>query len=129
MDKERVKELRLKLREHLAKFGEEHSLAPEIKGAAIFTPSNVQFKLELSELDSKGQAQSPERTAFETNAHFYGLSKNDIDKEFQIGNTIYKITGLSIRKIKYPVLCNGSDGKLYKFHPSQVIKYLGRAEQ
>jgi hypothetical protein len=55
----------------------------------------------------------------------YGFTQNVIGMEFVSPSGTFIINGFKTANRKYPILATRSDGKPYKFHPSQILKYIG----
>lgn len=55
----------------------------------------------------------------------YGFVQNVIGMEFVSPSGTFVINGFKTSNRKYPILATRSDGKSYKFHPSQILKHIG----
>lgn len=55
----------------------------------------------------------------------YGFAQNIIGMEFTSPSGTFIIDGFKTGNRKYPILATRTDGKTYKFHPSQILKYIG----
>lgn len=55
----------------------------------------------------------------------YGFAQNIIGMEFTSPSGTFIIDGFKTANRKYPILATRTDGKMYKFHPSQILKYIG----
>jgi hypothetical protein len=55
----------------------------------------------------------------------YGFSQNIIGMEFTSPSGTFIVDGFKTGNRKYPILATRTDGKSYKFHPSQILKYIG----
>jgi hypothetical protein len=45
--------------------------------------------------------------------------------EFSSPSGTFTVDGFKTINRKYPILATRTDGKSYKFHPSQILKYFG----
>ena len=55
----------------------------------------------------------------------YGFTQNIIGMEFTSPSGTFTVDGFKTINRKYPILATRTDGKMYKFHPSQILKYFG----
>lgn len=55
----------------------------------------------------------------------YGFVQNIIGMEFTSPSGTFIVDGFKTANRKYPILATRTDGKMYKFHPSQILKYIG----
>ena len=55
----------------------------------------------------------------------YGFTQNIIGMEFTSPSGTFIVDGFKTANRKYPILATRTDGKMYKFHPSQILKYFG----
>jgi len=55
----------------------------------------------------------------------YGFTQNIVGMEFVSPSGTFIIDGFKTSNRKYPILATRNDGKAYKFHPSQILKYIG----
>tara|TARA_B100001778_G_C18488227_1_gene583780 strand:- start:582 stop:995 length:414 start_codon:yes stop_codon:yes gene_type:complete len=93
-------------------------------GGTIFP---ITFKFEVSATNEDGTIETQEARDFRANAILYGLSPDDLGKEFtSYTGEKFIITGLNRRRRKYPISAT-KDGKSYKFPAEQVKQHLQRA--
>ena len=93
-------------------------------GGTIFP---ITFKFEVSATNEDGTIETKEASDFRANAIIYGLSPDDLGKEFTTyTDKKYIITGLNKRRRKYPISAT-KDGKSYKFSAELVKQHLQRA--
>ena len=55
----------------------------------------------------------------------YGFTQNIIGMEFTSPSGTFIVDGFKTANRKYPILATRTDGKMYKFHPTQILKYFG----
>lgn len=85
-----------------------------------FTSNNATIKIEISTINDNGELITREANDFKSLAKFYGLSADLYGKSFTTHKDTYKIVGLKSKSHKYPILCERSDGKIFKFPASTV---------
>ena len=91
---------------------EEYGLAIKMGGCS-FRPNNGRFRLNISVLDSNGDAVTEEAEGFTRYAVDYGLSPNDLGSKFMYRGQSYVVCGLRRKNHEYPILARSSDGKEY----------------
>lgn len=95
-------------------------VAVSVKGAR-YRPSNMTVRVELSLLDAKGQARSPEVEAWQRVATMRGLKVEMLGQAFSFNGKEYRLTGWSSGSSKYPVLADRvTDGRKFKL-PERVL--------
>jgi hypothetical protein len=55
----------------------------------------------------------------------YGFTQNIVGMEFTSPSGTFIVDGFKTTNRKYPILATKTDGKMYKFHPTQILKYFG----
>jgi len=127
MDRIKAKMLRKAIEMELKEVEENLKVKIEV-GRCTYNDSNCTFKLEIADIGKNGEVKSKEVEEFIRYASNFGLNADDLGKQFNSNGEIFKITGLSVRKRKYPILgVRLKDGKRFKFAVEQVItglKYL-----
>jgi len=93
-------------------------------GDSIFP---ITFKIEVSATNDDGTIETKEVKDFKTNAIHYGLSPDDLGKEFTQNDHTFKISGLNGKRRKYPISVTRNDGKKFKFTAEQIKQLLQRA--
>jgi hypothetical protein len=93
-------------------------------GNCSFKPHNCRFQLKLAVLNSDGEAITEEMEAFIHHALHYGLSPDDLGKEFILQGKAYTICGLNSKSRKYPLIGKSSDGLEYTFTLDAVFEGL-----
>ena len=63
-------------------------------------------------------------TADANNAVLLGLPADVIGQTFRAGGTLYTVSGIVMRRRKYPVSATGPQGGRYKFETSRVLAGL-----
>ena len=93
-----------------------------------FSPNNFTMKFETSVVGEGGIVLSKEATDFKSYCQMYNLEPTDLGKVFTSDDgTQYKITGITPRGGKYPILAESlSNGKTYKLPERMVQRGLGR---
>ena len=101
-----------------------HGLQIVVKGGR-FSTTTCTAKVECSELDRDGVAQTGQRIDFLAVCDAYGLKSEHLDAAFQVRGETYRITGLSPNRRRYPVSAvRVRDGKAYKFAADTVVHAL-----
>ncbi len=84
-------------------------------GRMKFTPSQVGMRPEITIKDPVHPDLTPEAITFKANAHFYGLTPEDLGREIMTPRGVCKIAGLRIRSVKYPIVGMDHGGRRFKF--------------
>lgn len=82
----------------------------------------TKFKVEVIDTDAKAEAR---RNEFDTYCELFGLKPEHFGARFTSRGTEYTISGLELKRRKYPIRATGPDGKELLFTES-VAKHLGR---
>lgn len=90
-------------------------------GKGSFSAQNYRFSLEAATNSDDGEALTHEATYFQRCAHLYGLSPDDLGREFINRRSTFKIIGAAAQSYRYPILCKNQNGKVYKF-PAATVK-------
>lgn len=95
-------------------------------GRISYSDTNFSGKITVSNVAEDGTVENPEAEGFRSCASLVGLKPEDLGREFTHRGETYKITGLNLRRSKYPISaeCNG---KGYKF-PKELIHRLLKIE-
>ena len=94
------------------------------KGRGKYTPETWTCKLEVSVLNTSGEAMTKERTELEQYGAGIGL-KDAYGKVFTVQGKRFKVIGLSMSRPKYPVIGEEvGTGKRYKFQIGSVTRNL-----
>ena len=113
-DRPQVRETRQDLQTALDALADEHDIVIEVDGGR-FNATSVTYKVSCMVKD-EGAAVRPEAEDFKRYAVGWGLSPDDLGREFESRGTIYVITGAKPRSTRYPILADRKgDGKSYKF--------------
>ena len=123
LDQENIRQLHVRLQEHLDQFGKIHGFRINL-GRASFTDKLAEFKVSVAPIQEDGSAASPESEAFERYCSRYDLRPSDLGRTFQCGPKTYKIVGLNPRSPAYPLLCQDEAGVIFKFPAIQVKQHL-----
>jgi len=90
-------------------------------GNARYSSTNITLKINISTINAKGQPTTKEVTDFQHNAASYGLSPDDLYKQFDYFGNRYEIIGCKPRSYKFPLIVKKvSNGKHYKFSAYQI---------
>lgn len=112
----------------LEKFCAARNIAIDYKGGS-FGPSNATLKFEFAVKDANGDAVTREAQEFETCCTMFGLDKTDLGKTFVTDRDSYRITGLTMRGRRFPILAERvKDGRSFKFPADIVCRALGKKE-
>ena len=123
LDRTSVKAIAEDITKALESVANKYGVAIKYKGGS-FTASNCTYRIEVAVKGNDGAVIDRDREAFKTHSIIFGLNPNMLDQTFVHGGDTFKITGLSPRKHKFPVLAvKLSNGKGYKF-PAHTIKLL-----
>jgi hypothetical protein len=109
--------------EALRAVAEKHGLVFSRKSGS-FSATTLTVHGEFSVVSQDGTAQTPEVTAFRQFATMYGLSPEDLGKEFEVRGRTFELTGLGSGS-KYPLLAKEvGTSKVFKFEAHTVAAKL-----
>jgi hypothetical protein len=113
----------------LKPIAEKHGLTLDRKGRTFYRDQMpVMFQFLVTQKDEDGNALSAAGQEFKKNAFRVGLEPDDLGKEFMSRGEKYRITGLNLRRRKYPISAERlRDGKSFKFGADTVKFNLQRA--
>jgi len=90
-------------------------------GNARYSSTNITLKLNISTINAQGRPTTKEVSDFKELATRYGLSPDDLYKQFDYLGKRYEIVGCKPRSYKYPlVVRENKTGKQYKFSAYMV---------
>lgn len=119
-----MKLLRQRLDAAIAAVGEEHGISIKC-GNGGYGDAKAHFKIELLVKQADGTVYDAGAEDFKSMAKLVGLEPSDLGKCFVFQNSRYRVTGLSLKRTKFPISAvRIPDGKGFKFTPDQVKKYL-----
>lgn len=97
-------------------------------GTGRYNAHEVTFPITLVQLNEDGsQPLSKEARTFQQVATNYGLSPDDLFKEFKCKGKRYQLNGAIPRRRKFPFTALSlDDGKTWKFSKMAIQKALGR---
>ena len=104
----------------LAPMESDGQLNVAVKGGTI-GKTFLNLKIEFAEIGEDGVAESREAADFKALAKFYGLSADDLGKQFVSRGECFEIVGLKPKSHKFPILGRNRHGKVYKF-PAESVK-------
>lgn len=119
MNKQKVKELREKIRAHL----NELDLGVNIElGNASFDETSCRIRLEISEIRGDGMTMDGDAQAYLSLAHYYDMNPEWLGKTFNTpwADGEYTLLGMRTRNRKYPIIAT-RNGKRYKL-PTESVK-------
>jgi len=120
IDRSTCRLLRDKINESLKDLAEELGVNIEA-GNASYTNENATVKLKVSTKNIDGTVNSKEADDFKRCASSWGLTPEDLNREFTIHGKTYKIVGANPRASRYPINAKRvSDGKGFKLAAFQV---------
>jgi len=93
-------------------------------GRAKFSSETFDVKFSGSLASIDGKSKTREEIDFERYAFRYGLTPEDLGKEFDFVGEKYKIIGARPRATKYPICATKGDGKTYRFRARDVKRGL-----
>lgn len=126
IDKTGIRLLRGQIETALAELGVKHNLAISVGSATFLPGKNVTFKLECAAIDADGEVATAEAEAFKSYAALFGLKADDLGRSFVSQGKQWKIVGCAPRSRKFPILCEDSNGKVFKLSAYSVIAGLAK---
>jgi hypothetical protein len=84
------------------------------------------FKLEFARPNEDGEVVDKSAAVFKAQARFYGLKPTDLGFHFTADSgKSFTLTGMNPKGKEYKFLARCSqDGKVYKFTPTQILRYI-----
>ena len=123
-DKVNIKMICSEIDEAVQSVAEKYGIKLE-RGNASYRTNNFVLKINGSVLTDTGQAMTREASDFQKMAPLFGLSADDLGKEFVANGKRFVITGLKPRSPKYPILAaEVGTGTTYKFQVDTVVRRL-----
>lgn len=100
-----------------------------ISSRMTYSPGgSFSVKFEGGEVGADGSAASREVEAFVRSAHHFGLQPGDLGRTFKAAGATFRVSGLSPRSPKRPVLAvDVTTGKTFKFTSALVAVALKAA--
>lgn len=124
MDRKKCGEIRKEIDAALAQLGERLGLSIKTVGGGTFSSTNLTLKVEAAELDEGGTALSREAQAYQLHAPFVGLPASTLGWSFKQGRKTFTIRGWNPKAHTMPIMCDGDDGRGYKFPVNTVVGML-----
>ena len=125
IDRDRCKTIRKHLEDALELFNKANPDIVAHVGNASYSHHNATFKIEIASVNTDGSVETKEARAFKQCAVMLGLIPENLGDIFTVRGQSYQIVGAKPRSPKYPILAERSDGKVFKFPESTVIRALG----
>ncbi|WP_300500038.1 hypothetical protein [Marinobacter sp.] len=92
-------------------------------GRGTYGDTTGSFKVELATITEDGQVMTPEREAFLQLHNIYGLPKEALDAEVEIGGHKVKIAGIKTKARKNDIVLDCTDGSGRQMvAPSSTVK-------
>lgn len=119
MNRDKVISISAKIKLALSEISKQEGIEISMSGIS-FTSTSFSTKITGVEKDN------PEYDKVNlTLSKKYGFTQNIIGMEFTSPSGTFIVDGFKTANRKYPILATRTDGKSYKFHPSQILKYFG----
>jgi hypothetical protein len=121
--------IRREMDEALAKIGARHGVSFNL-GSMRYDGDGSRFtvKTECLRRSEDGTVETKEAKDFTRLAHLYGLKPEHLGVTVTMGGEHYRISGLSTRSRKYPILAMRlKDGKTYKFTEPSIVSAVQRS--
>lgn len=113
-----------RIEERLADLATELGVKITTKGGT-FSGGHYTLKLEVATVSDTGMVNTREADAFKQLAALYGMSPDDLGKEFTANGKTYRITGLASRRSVRPVIAaDVRTSKSYVFTVADVKLFL-----
>lgn len=111
----------------MQKVADKYDLGLDYKGAS-YVPNFANLKFQIQTKGENGEILNQAAEDFLCMCKVYGLLRSDLNQQFVgAGGEMYRITGCSPRRSKYPILGERiRDKKRFKFTPEMVIAGLSR---
>lgn len=121
MTRNEVKQIREEMNEALKTVAEKHNMILNV-GNISYNDAEVNIKVNFKNLEKKEEYDDK---LFKQYAEMFGLKPEDQGKSFtSFSGITMTISHLDLKKRKYPIICNGSDGRSYKLSQEQVQRGL-----
>jgi hypothetical protein len=122
MNRDRAVSLVEKIKAQLEELGKQEGLKFDVNSVS-FSSTSLSLKITSNETNTDNKALDLQNTILSKR---FGFTQNIIGLEFTCSNGDFIIEGFKTQNRKYPIIARRkSDGTSYKFHPSNVLKYLG----
>jgi hypothetical protein len=115
-----VRALQEKLEIALKELGEAEGVEFNLGNRTRFSATQCSIKLECSAVGGDGTVSSKVAEDFKIYCHRYNLVPENLGDTFTFQGKPYKITGCKPQSSKFPILGERSDGKVFKFRPTDV---------
>jgi hypothetical protein len=105
----------------LQEVAERNGMTVDWRGVTYNVQGTVKPRVEL-------KTDTADRSEFATYATDYGLAPGDFGAEFKSNGRLFRISGVSPRSPKRPILCEEvGTGRTFKFTPAGVTRALGKS--
>ena len=122
-----LRQLRPEIQAALADLGKRFGVGFEV-GSASYSGSHATFKLEVGALGDNGKVVSKETENFKFLAPMYGLSENDLGRQFLLSGKMHTIVGINSNATRFPILTE-CGGRKYKVPAESVTRALTQAAE
>ena len=129
-NKTNLKTMRAEIDAALATVAEKYGISMSIGGIRYDADgSNFHTKLEAAIIGDGGVTLDGRAKDFQLNAHLFGLSADDLGRQFTSGSKSMTITGFNTRARKAPFLAKcREDGKTYRYE-ADYLKMLLKIQE
>jgi hypothetical protein len=119
MNKTKANKIKSKILQFLKKIEEEQDVKFSINRSS-FSSTTLNLTIDAREICESSSIDDLKLSKK------YGFSQNVIGMEFSCHRGTFIIESFKTRNRKYPIIAvRKEDGAVYKFHPINVLKYLG----
>jgi len=123
-DRPTLKLLRNEIDEALAKVGQKYGVT--FQGGNIrYTAESFKMQISAATKGVNGESEPAEVKDFKNSCFIYGMTPNDLGRQFLVSGESYKLIGYKPKNHKYPFVGQRADGKRFKFTLETVRRGLG----
>lgn len=120
VNRQTAKAIGAEVKEALEQVAAKHGMVLEYKGVTYDPTGMIRPRVEL-------KTASADKSEFSMWATSYGLEPKDFGAEFSSNGRLFRISGISPRSPKRPILCEEvATGRTFKFTPAGVTRALGK---
>jgi hypothetical protein len=120
MNREKALQISNQIKQAIEKIAAENQLQFNTEKISF---TNCSMNINISIIETNNQDFEKSMTMLSKK---YGFTQNIIGMEFSCSNGDFIIESFKVQNRKYPILAKRKlDGASFKFHPKNVLKYLG----
>lgn len=120
VNRQTAKAIGAEIKSALQEVAGRHGMTVEYKGVTFDPTGMIRPRVEL-------RTASADESEFSLYATRYGLEPKDYGAEFTSSGRLFRISGVSPRSPKRPILCEEvATGRTFKFTPAGVTRALGK---